>query len=83
MRYPVGGVADENEDTSSNNTRDDALRQAREVGHELRNALASVLAAAEILKRRCGDDAASDVIERQVYRMKRLVDELLILTSKR
>ena len=58
--------------------------QIRQLGHELRNALTSVLTAAEILKRRCGAPAESEyeVITRQVYRMRKLVEELLVLTVR-
>jgi nitrogen-specific signal transduction histidine kinase len=50
----------------------------------LRNALTSVLTAAEILKRRCGTPVESEyeVITRQVYRMRKLVDEMLVLTGR-
>ena len=60
------------------------LPQIRQLGHELRNALTSVLTAAEILKRRCGAPVESEyeVITRQVYRMRKLVDEMLILTGR-
>jgi nitrogen-specific signal transduction histidine kinase len=61
---------------------DGNLPQIRQLGHELRNALTSVLTAAEILKRRCGEPAETEyeVITRQVYRMRKLVDEMLVLT---
>ena len=60
------------------------LPQIRQLGHELRNALTSVLTAAEILKRRCGTPVESEyeVITRQVYRMRKLVDEMLVLTGR-
>ena len=63
---------------------DDKLRQIGVIGHELRNALMSVLAAAEIVKRRCGDAAAAEteVITRQVGRMRTLVDDMLVLTGR-
>lgn len=63
---------------------EERLRQIGQLGHELRNALMSVLAAAEILKRRCGAEAEaeSDVITRQVARMRKLVDEMLVLTGR-
>ena len=63
---------------------DGSLPQIRQLGHELRNALTSVLTAAEILKRRCGAPVESEyeVITRQVYRMRKLVDEMLILTGR-
>lgn len=63
---------------------EERLRQIGQLGHELRNALMSVLAAAEILKRRCGAEAEaeSDVIARQVARMRKLVDEMLVLTGR-
>lgn len=60
---------------------DDTLKQVGVVGHELRNALTSVLAAAENINRRCGAETASEheVIVRQVQRMRKLVDEMLLL----
>ena len=63
---------------------DERLRQIGQLGHELRNALMSVLAAAEILKRRCGEaaEAESEVITRQVGRMRKLVDDMLVLTGR-
>jgi nitrogen-specific signal transduction histidine kinase len=62
---------------------DEKLRQIGQIGHELRNALSSVLAAAEILRRRCGDEVESeyDVITRQVARMRKCVDEMLEMTG--
>jgi signal transduction histidine kinase len=51
------------------------------LGHELRNPLAPIRAAVEILKRRGPDDPAlvrmRDVIDRQAQHMSRLVDDLL------
>ena len=60
------------------------LQQIRQLGHELRNALTSVLTAAEIVKRRCGETVESEheVITRQVYRMRKVVDEMLILVGR-
>jgi len=73
MSYPL-----EVEHTDGN------LQQIRQLGHELRNALTSVLTAAEIVKRRCGETAESEheVITRQVYRMRKLLDEMLMLTGR-
>ena len=64
---------------------DEKLQQIGTLGHELRNALTSVLAAAEIIKRRCGAAAETehDVITRQVQRMRKLVDEMLVLTGRK
>jgi nitrogen-specific signal transduction histidine kinase len=64
---------------------DEKLRQIGQIGHELRNALTSVLAAAEILKRRCGADVETeyDVITRQVARMRKCVDEMLEMTGRK
>jgi nitrogen-specific signal transduction histidine kinase len=64
---------------------DEKLREIGKIGHELRNALTSVLAAAEILKRRCGDqvDIEYDVITRQVARMRKCVDEMLEMTCRK
>ncbi len=64
---------------------EEKLRQIGHIGHELRNALTSVLAAAEILKRRCGDQVESeyDVITRQVARMRKCVDEMLEMTGRK
>jgi nitrogen-specific signal transduction histidine kinase len=63
---------------------DEKLQRIGELGHELRNALTSVLAAGDILKRRCGAAAETEheVITRQVARMRKLVDEMLILTGR-
>ena len=63
---------------------DEKLQQIGQLGHELRNALTSVLAAAEIVKRRCGSAAESEheVITRQVARMRKLVDEMLVLSGR-
>jgi nitrogen-specific signal transduction histidine kinase len=60
------------------------LQQIRQLGHELRNALTSVLTAAEIVKRRCGETVESEheVITRQVYRMRKVVDEMLTLVGR-
>lgn len=64
---------------------EEKLRQIGHIGHELRNALTSLLAAAEILKRRCGDEVESeyDVITRQVARMRKCVDEMLEMTGRK
>ena len=64
---------------------DAKLQRIGQLGHELRNALTSVLAAAEILRHRCGDAVESEyeVITRQVQRMRKLVDEMLILTGRK
>jgi nitrogen-specific signal transduction histidine kinase len=64
---------------------DGKLREIGKIGHELRNALTSVLAAAEILKRRCGDEVENecDVITRQVARMRKCVDEMLEMTGRK
>ena len=63
---------------------DEKLKRIGELGHDVRNALMSVLAAAEILKRRCGAAAETehDVIARQVTRMRRAVDEMLVLSGR-
>ena len=63
---------------------DGNLQQIRQLGHELRNALTSVLTAAEIVKRRCGETVESEheVITRQVYRMRKVVDEMLMLMGR-
>jgi signal transduction histidine kinase len=54
------------------------------LAHELRNPLAPIRNAIEILRLRSGGDAdvrwAQDVIDRQVQRMARLVDELMDLS---
>jgi signal transduction histidine kinase/ActR/RegA family two-component response regulator len=72
-------------------TREGAARNAERakddfiamLGHELRNPLAALAAATEVLKRMPGSSAAaqsSDVIARQVEQMTRLVEDLLDLT---
>ena len=63
---------------------EETLQRIGQLVHELRNALTSVLAAAEIVKRRCGDtvEGEHDVIARQVSRMRKLVDEMLVLTGR-
>ena len=60
------------------------LQHIREVGHELRNALTSVLSASEVLRQRCGDAVAIEyeLITRQVQRMVKLVDEMLEFTDE-
>jgi signal transduction histidine kinase len=52
------------------------------LGHELRNPLAPIVTAIQLLRSRDGDDAAHhlDVIERQAIHMIRLVDDLLDLS---
>lgn len=66
---------------------DETLRHIGRLGHELRNALTSVLAAAEIVKRRCGTDVdvegEYEVITRQVARMRKCVDEMLEITGRK
>jgi nitrogen-specific signal transduction histidine kinase len=65
-------------------TDNNPLDQIGQLGHELRNALTSVLAAAEIVKRRCPEAAGEhEVITRQVARMRKLVDEMLVLTGRK
>ena len=60
------------------------LQHIGHLGHELRNALSCVLAAAEIVKGRCGTtvEGEHEVITRQVQRMRQLVDEMLVLTGR-
>ena len=72
-------------DTLSVVVDDETLQHIGRLGHELRNALTGVLTAAEVTKRRCGDDVAREheVIERQVERMRALVDELLSITARK
>ena len=64
---------------------DAKLQKIGQLGHELRNALTSVLAAAEIVRHRCGDAVESEheVITRQVRRMRQLVEEMLVLTGRK
>jgi nitrogen-specific signal transduction histidine kinase len=64
---------------------DAKLQQIGQLGHELRNALTSVLAAAEIVRHRCGDvvETEHEVITRQVGRMRKLVDEMIALTGRK
>ena len=64
---------------------DAKLQQIGQLGHELRNALTSVLAAAEIVRHRCGEsvEIEHEVITRQVRRMRKLVDEMLVLTGRK
>ncbi len=47
------------------------------LGHELRNPLAPILGAVNILKHRGPDQRAIDIIERQTRHLARLVDDLL------
>ena len=62
----------------ANRSKDDFLAM---LGHELRNPLAAIASATEILKRKGATTGASEqarvVIERQVRHLKRLVDDLL------
>lgn len=63
---------------------DDALQHIEQVGHELRNALTSVLAATELVRQRCGAavELEHEVITRQVHRMRKLVDDMLASTAR-
>ena len=47
------------------------------LGHELRNPLAPIVTALEILRRRGRDDEELELIDRQVAHLRRLVDDLL------
>jgi len=47
------------------------------LGHELRNPLAPILLAADLMRDRTGDSTEQEVIERQVKQLTRLVDDLL------
>jgi two-component system CheB/CheR fusion protein len=47
------------------------------LGHELRNPLAPIVTALEILRRRGRDDEELQLIDRQVAHLRRLVDDLL------
>jgi PAS domain S-box-containing protein len=76
-------------DLSNLKAADEALRHANRrkdeflatLAHELRNPLAPIRSAAELLKRSRAPDrqvqTASDIIDRQVHHMVRLVDDLL------
>ena len=76
-------------DLSGLKAADEALRQADRrkdeflatLAHELRNPLAPIRNAAELLKRSSSQDkqvrTASEIIDRQVHHMVRLVDDLL------
>jgi two-component system CheB/CheR fusion protein len=71
-------AGERDEAKAANQAKDDFLAM---LGHELRNPLAAIAAAAEILKRTgtttgTGGQARS-VIERQIRHLKRLVDDLL------
>ena len=82
-------VLESNRDISERKRVEDALREADRrkdefiaiLAHELRNPLAPVRNAVEILQRRAGDDPllarAREVIDRQVSHMARLIDDLL------
>src|SRR5262249_28273019 len=47
------------------------------LGHELRNPLAPIVTALELLRRRGRDDEELELIDRQVAHLRRLVDDLL------
>src|SRR5439155_25504165 len=59
-----------------NRSKDDFLAM---LGHELRNPLAPIMTALQLMRLRAGDSAAREreIIERQVRIMARLVDDLL------
>lgn len=61
---------------AANRTKDEFMAI---LGHELRNPLAPILAALELMKRRLGDAGLRErqIIERQVRHMVRLVEDLL------
>ena len=62
--------------TAANRTKDEFLAM---LGHELRNPLAPIVTALQLMRMR-GDDAAArerDIIERQVEHLVRLVDDLM------
>jgi signal transduction histidine kinase len=60
----------------ANRSKDDFLAM---LGHELRNPLAPIMTALQLMRLRAGDSAAREreIIERQVRIMARLVDDLL------
>ncbi len=61
---------------SANRTKDEFITM---LGHELRNPLAPIVTALQLMRRRFGDVAVKErgIIERQVQHMVRLVDDLL------
>jgi signal transduction histidine kinase len=59
---------------SANRAKDEFLAM---LGHELRNPLAPIVTALELLRMRGGDSREQDIIERQVAHVARLVDDLL------
>jgi signal transduction histidine kinase/CheY-like chemotaxis protein len=88
-RGDVSGIFIEGSDTSERFRAENALREADRrkdeflamLAHELRNPLAPIRNAAQILSRKFGDDATAqqpiDMVERQVTHLTRLVDDLL------
>jgi two-component system CheB/CheR fusion protein len=76
------------EDVTESRAHEEAARQAETkahvkdefmamLGHELRNPLAPIVTALEILRHRGHDDEELELIERQVAHLRRLVDDLL------
>jgi signal transduction histidine kinase len=59
---------------SANRAKDEFLAM---LGHELRNPLAPIVTALELMRMRGGDSREQDIIERQVAHVARLVDDLL------
>jgi signal transduction histidine kinase/CheY-like chemotaxis protein len=88
-RGEVSGIFIEGSDTTERFRAENALREADRrkdeflamLAHELRNPLAPIRNAAQILSRKFGDDATAqqpiDMVERQVTHLTRLVDDLL------
>jgi len=58
----------------ANRAKDEFLAM---LGHELRNPLAPIVTALELMRMRGGDSREQDIIERQVAHVGRLVDDLL------
>jgi signal transduction histidine kinase/ActR/RegA family two-component response regulator len=59
---------------SANRAKDEFLAM---LGHELRNPLAPIVTALELMRMRGGESREQDIIERQVAHLGRLVDDLL------
>jgi signal transduction histidine kinase len=59
---------------SANRAKDEFLAM---LGHELRNPLAPIVTALELMRMRGGDSREQNIIERQVAHVARLVDDLL------
>ena len=73
------------EDERSARREAEAANQAKDeflaiLGHELRNLLAPILTATELLKRRQGEVPELNIIQRQARHMHRLVDDMLDVT---